>query len=53
MCVDGENENVLGDHHGLQCDQISEAIGVQRAASGSVDEKEQCDHVGGTLYPRA
>ena len=32
------NENVQGGHNGVQCDQISEATGVQRVAAGGVNE---------------
>ena len=31
---------------GVQCDQISEATGIQRAAAGGVDEEVKVDHVG-------
>ena len=44
VATGGANTNVQGYHNGVQCDQISEATGVQRVAAGGVNEV-QGDHV--------
>ena len=50
MCTESGNRycklRYKGDLSGVQCDHISEATGIQRAAAGGVDEEVQVDHVG-------